>query len=153
MANIDKIKEQGNQAAPLLTELHDNKLILSCSGIKGGGTLSNLGFENLRGRQNIIQLFEKYREGKIELKDIELRFVRETEIGQQVSLPIRMIISKSPEDSLEFSILDDSVPGLNSTIVFNFWFGNEGGDYKLHVKAYTLSNRAEKFAVEAQFID
>lgn len=74
MANIDKIKEQGNQAAPLLTELQDNetqnKLFLSCSSFQGGPNIDSVRIEKLKGRENSLDVLKRLKNKTLKIEDL-----------------------------------------------------------------------------------
>lgn len=155
MANIDKIKEQGNQAAPLLTELQhnesQNELVISCFTFTG--TIQSLQIDKLRGRQNIIRFLDKYKKGEIKVEDIKLKFVEVSDIQSKVSIPIDMEIAKWPNDSLTFRIIKSGIAGLNESAIIEFSYGNDSGDYLLSVEAYPISNKNDIHTVTAEFAD
>ena len=138
--NIEKIKEQGNQAAPLLTELQDNELVISCD--RFDGKINDFTITNLRGRQKIISLLEKFKNGEIGGKDINLKFIAGSLSSNMVKLPTEIKIYKQPYMGFDFSIITQGVGSTTGMekepVIFNFSYSKSSGDYVLSVSAYEI---------------
>lgn len=150
MANIDKIKEQGNQAAPLLTELHDNELVIS-GGISGA--FPSLSISNLKGRQNIISYLDKFEKGEIKAKDIDLKFTDTTLGYQKVWTPIDIQLYTYGGKKLIFRIIHNDIAAAGVPVIIEFTYSNSSGEYELSVKAYKITDSNTKHDVTAEFTD
>ena len=148
--NIEKIKEQGNQAAPLLTELHDNELVIEFDYFSG--VLPSLTISNLRGRKNILKYWGKVEMGEIDARDIKV-IVRSTSTQYQVAGSAIECYETNNEFSVYFFVTNMSGCTGLAIVEIKYSFSKSTGDYEFKVKDYQVSAPQTKNDVTAQFID
>ena len=151
MANIDKIKEQGNQAAPLLTGLHDNELVIEYSVL--GGSPSSPQILNLRGRQNILKYWDLLEKGEVKADDIKVILNRS---GFRYSVIKSFLILRSSGNKefylayIETDLVGN--PGLYC-VEIKYKFVKTSGTYELKISASSVSAPQTKYDITTEFID
>ena len=149
--NIEKIKEQGNQAAPLLTELHDNELVIEFDGF--GGVLPSLTISNLRGRKNILKYWGKVEMGELDARDIKV-IVRSKSTQYQVANSVIECYETNNAFSVYFFVADMSGSVGLAIVEIKYLFSKSTGkNDELTVKDYQVTTPETKYNVTAEFID
>lgn len=151
MANIDKIKEQGNQAAPLLTELCDEKLVISCTRISGNPGIESLEINGLKGKTDFMKFRDLIRTGKLDYKRVEVLLVEESTKYKRVHKAYSVYYSSEVAGRLDFYthfIVHN--PASNAVDIF-LTIGMEDFDVKIY--AYNASDLATKYNITAEFAD
>ena len=150
MANIDKIKEQGNQAAPLLTELHDNELVIEFDGFSGA--LPSLTISNLKGRKNILKYWDLLEKGEVKVEDIKV-IVRNKSNQYPVAHSVIECYETNNAFSVYFFVANMSGCTGLAIVEIMYSFSKSTGDYEFTVKDYQVSAPQTKNDVTAEFID
>ena len=130
MANIDKIKEQGNQAAPLLTELHDNELVIEFDSFSG--VLQGLTIFNLRGRKNILKYWGKVEMGELDARDIKV-IVRSKSNQYQVANSAIECYEINNQFYVSFFVANMSGCTGLAIVEIEYSFSKSTGDYEFRV--------------------
>ena len=155
MANIDKIKEQGNQAAPLLTNIQNGKVVISLSDTNG--ELSDLTLEEFSGRKEILRIWGLFEKGEIEVSDI--RPILIYEMAEHTIYPacdyrVNLFENGNKEFSATFT---DTAGQLSSdyaiAISVLYEYKKASDSYELRVYVNTLDAVNNKHKVTAEFID
>lgn len=151
MANIDKIKEQGNQAAPLLTELYDAKLVISCKRIYGGPGIESLKIDGLKGKTDFMKFRELIKNGKLDPNRIEVLLVEESTKYKRVYKAYSVRYSSEAAGRLDF-YTHFIVPNAASNAV-NLFLAIGMEDYTVKIYAYNASDLATRYDITAEFAD
>ena len=158
MANIDKIKEQGNQAAALLTELHDNEmqneLVLSCSYFQGGPNINSVRIQDLKGRENSLGVLKRLKNKTLKIEDLTAKL----QIGKGIVLKNAGYAEYTDTPSyqqeltlgfLAYKIANDAALAY---VVFYLTLTYSTGNLDLQVYVYSTADLV-RHNVTAEFID
>lgn len=148
MANIDKIKEQGNQATPLLPELQDVKLVISCKRIYGGPGIESLRIDGLKGKTDFMKFRDLIKNGELDYKRIDASLVEEQTRWKRMHKAYS--VRYSTESGKTGLYIDFIVPGTSSNAV-NIFLTIGMKDNDVEIYAYNASDLATRYDITAEF--
>ena len=126
-------------------------MVISCD--RFTGPLQGSSITNLRGRQKIVSILDKFEKGEIGAKDINLKFIELTKGYHKVKLPIKIELYTYPDLKFEFSIIHDDLAAVSGPVIIEFEYKKSSGEYALSVKAQKIDYTGTTYDVTAQFID